>query len=70
MGLTSANPHVSGLLPKISARNGADRPVRHPYDAIGRVQAPQRLTPNLVPHPAGVVGPHGDLDPVAGADLG
>src|SRR5437868_5348844 len=37
-------------------------------NGVGASEEPADLT--SVPHPAGVVGPHRDLDPVAGADLG
>jgi hypothetical protein len=37
---------------------------------LGGTASPSPWTAASVPHPAGVVGPHRDLDPVAGADLG
>src|SRR5688572_30083038 len=37
---------------------------------LGGTASPSPWTAASVPYPAGVVGPHRDLDPVAGADLG
>ena len=37
---------------------------------LGGTASPSPWTATSVPHSAGVVGPHRDLDPVAGADLG
>src|SRR3954451_23055940 len=37
---------------------------------LGGTASPSPWTAASVPHPAGVVGPHRDLDPVASADLG
>src|SRR5881227_4231425 len=65
-GTTSANPTQRSV---DTVRDGG----RHSADEVPlawRNGSPSPWTAASVPHPAGVVGPHRDLDPVAGADLG